>query len=160
MEPKIRYLLTNLLEELKQRTLNKRLKWKFNFSYTDELRLIESYSSEIKINDKVLGIQLTKTLNQDIVYYNIILDGLDFSGYLESKLITDVKLLIDLIEKNDCISRYPSTVLKLIEFSLGDNVILNGIKRDHIKYNTDINDNNFNQKSNKEPKENIFIHFL
>lgn len=147
MIKEMNYLLMNLIEDLIRKSKNEKLKWKFNFSYSpykDDSVLTESYSSEIKIKDKLTGIRISKTYyNEENCAYNILIDDLDFSGYTDSELESRLQILIKFIEKNNLISMYPSAVQKLIDFN----------KIEKIDQNLEVKSKNCNKTEDNKFKE-------
>ena len=145
MKTTIKSLLINLLNYLDKK---KEVKWKFNF-YNKEDSLVETYSSEIKIKDKITGIRICKnySFNGISITYDIAIDDLSFTGYIDSEVRSKLQSIVEFIEKTNQINMYPSSVQKLIDFSQ----YLNNLKT--VEKNPE---NDKNSKDLKEKTKEIF----
>lgn len=118
MKEKIQSLLLKFLADLEAKIIAKEIKWRFNFTY-EENNLIESYSSEIRINNKLTGIRITKSshLENHSIVYDISIDTMSFLGYIDSNIKNKIESIIVFIEKNDLITGYPLAIQQLIDYN-------------------------------------------
>lgn len=132
MKNTMKTLLINLLNYLDKK---KGIKWRFNFCNKED-SLVETYSSEIKIKDKITGIRICKnySFNGIAITYDIAIDDLSFTGYIDSEIKNRLQSIVEFIEKNDLVSMYPSSVQKLIDFSQCLNNV-NTIKENNLEEN-------------------------